>query len=172
LKVTFLLRGLVQAGGVAEGVEIDEYMVQLGRRQWPELAPSLHICDAVNLHLFGDAGFDAVHASQVAHLWKPELVPFVLRELARVTVPGGLLFCSLKTDEVVARQGKRQETEEVCIRPMRWWHERLEEAGWCPCSMNYETALRSHPEGFLQRYDWDWFIAKKTISDSHHEQSP
>ena len=33
------------------------------------------MCDAVNLHLFGDGSWDAVHTAQVAEHWRPELVP-------------------------------------------------------------------------------------------------
>lgn len=159
-----ILRGLGQAGAVAQGVEVNEHMVQLGREKWPDMARLLYVCDAVNLHLFADASWDAVHSSQVAEHWQPALVPHILRELWRVTTEGGLLFCCLDTEELFARQGRRMEREDpthVCIRPMQWWHEQLAEAGWWVCSGEYEGRLVSHPEGFLKRYDWDWFIARK-----------
>jgi 2-polyprenyl-3-methyl-5-hydroxy-6-metoxy-1,4-benzoquinol methylase len=159
-----ILRGLGQAGAVVQGVEVNEYMVQLGRTKWPDMAPLLFVCDAVNLHLFADASWDAVHTAQVAEHWKPELVPYILRELARVTKPRGLLFCCLDTVELFARQGRTPETEDpthVCIRPLAWWHERLAETGWQVCSAEFDRRLRDHPESFLRRYDWDWFIARR-----------
>jgi 2-polyprenyl-3-methyl-5-hydroxy-6-metoxy-1,4-benzoquinol methylase len=159
-----ILRGLGQAGAIVQGVDLCEAMIRRGREHWPDMAPQLHVCDAVNLHLFSDGSWDAVHSAQVAEHWKPELVPFILRELARVTTPGGLLFCCLDTEEMFARQGRRLETEDpthVCIRPMTWWHDRLAEAGWQVCTADFEPALRSHPDSFLKRYDWDWFLAKR-----------
>jgi ADP-heptose:LPS heptosyltransferase/SAM-dependent methyltransferase len=159
-----ILRGLGQGGAVVQGVEINEFMVKLGRMKWPDMAKLLHICDAVNLHLFDHGAWDALHSAQVAEHWKPELVPLILRELARITKPGGLFFCCLDTDELFARQGREMEREDpthVCIRTMSWWHQQLQENGWQVCSQEFDSALRHHPESFLQRYDWDWFIARK-----------
>jgi 2-polyprenyl-3-methyl-5-hydroxy-6-metoxy-1,4-benzoquinol methylase len=96
-----VLRGLGEAGAVVQGVGVNEAMIRRGREQWPDMAGLLFVCDAVNLHLFADGGWDAVHTAQVAEHWKPELVPHILRELGRVVVPGGLLFCCLD----VARRG-------------------------------------------------------------------
>jgi ADP-heptose:LPS heptosyltransferase/SAM-dependent methyltransferase len=159
-----ILRGLGQAGAVVQGVDVNEHMVRLGREQWPDMAALLFVCDAVNLHLYGDGSWEGIHTAQVAEHWKPELVPFILRELHRVGAPGGLLFCSLDTEELFARQGRRIEDEDpthLCIRPLAWWHERLAEAGWRVESAMHEQQLRRHPEDFLKRYDWDWFIARK-----------
>ncbi len=159
-----IVRGLGEAGAVVQGVDLCEHMVALGRAQWPDMAGLLHVCDAVNLHLFGDESWEAIHTAQVAEHWRPELVPFILRELARVVVPGGLLFCCLDTEELFARQGRRMEGEDpthVCVRPLAWWRERLREAGWEEKSAEHEAALRGHPEGFLGRYDWDWFVARR-----------
>jgi 2-polyprenyl-3-methyl-5-hydroxy-6-metoxy-1,4-benzoquinol methylase len=159
-----ILRGLGQAGAIVQGVDVNEHMIRLGRDQWPDMASLLFVCDAANLHLFADASFDAIHTAQVAEHWKPDLVPHVLRELARVTVPGGLLFCALDTEELFARQGRGVEKDDpthVCIRPMAWWHEQLREASWHVCSSESEPALRNHPESFLSRYDWDWFVGRK-----------
>ncbi len=159
-----ILRGLGEAGAVVQGVDVNEHMIHLGRAKWPDMAPLLFVCDAVNLHLFGDSCWDAIHTAQVAEHWKAELVPHILHELARVVVPGGLMFCALDTEELFARQGRVVEHEDpthVCIRPMAWWHEQLQQAGWAVCSAEVEPALRKHPESFLKRYDWDWFVAKK-----------
>jgi 2-polyprenyl-3-methyl-5-hydroxy-6-metoxy-1,4-benzoquinol methylase len=159
-----ILRGLGEAGAIIQGVDVNEHMIRLGRDKWPDMASLLFVCDAANLHLFADASFDAIHTAQVAEHCRPDLVPPILRELARVTVPGGLLFCALDTEELFARQGRRIEADDpthVCIRPMAWWHEQLREAGWQLCSSEFEPALRNHPESFLPRYDWDWFVGRK-----------
>ena len=162
-----IARGLTEAGAAVEGIDLSEAMLRRGRETWPELADRLHCCDAVNLHLFEAAAFDAIHTSQVAEHWRPELVPFILRELARVTSPGGLLFCALDTEELFARQGRTIEQEDpthVCIRGLSWWHEQLAAAGWQPCTADYEPQLRQHPHSFLNRYDWDWFVARRASS--------
>ena len=160
-----VLRGLGEAGAVVQGVDLCEAMVRRGREAWPELAASLHVCDAVNLHAFADGAFDAIHTSQAAEHWKPDLVQLILRELARVTVPGGLLFCALDTEELFARQGRTIEHEDpthICIRPLSWWRRRLAECGWELCTAEFEARLRAHPETFLMRYDWDWFVARRS----------
>lgn len=160
-----ILRGLRAAGAVGHGVDVNEYMIQLGRNRWPDMAADLYVCDAVNLHLFENDQFDALHSSQVAEHWKPDLVPYILRELRRVTVPGGLFFCALDTEELFARQGRALETEDpthVCIQPVSWWHERLAAAGWQVCTAEFAPRLREHAESFLSRYDWDWFVARRS----------
>jgi len=44
---------------------------------------------------------------------------------------------------------------------MTWWHEQLDTNGWEVCTTRYEPILRQHPEDFLSRYDWDFFIAQR-----------
>ena len=55
-----MLRGLWQAGADIEGVDCSEFFVHLGREQWPDMGSRLMICDAVNLHLYGDGAFDGL----------------------------------------------------------------------------------------------------------------
>ncbi len=158
-----IVRGFGEAGTVVQGVDLCEHMIQLGRAKWPDMAALLHVCDAVNLHLFPDGTWDALHSAQVAEHWKPELVPFILRELRRVIVPGGLFFCSLDTEELFARQGRKMEDEDpthICIRPLTWWHDQLHAAGWEVVSDDVGPGLRQHSESFLPKYDWDWFVAR------------
>ncbi|WP_010587641.1 methyltransferase domain-containing protein [Schlesneria paludicola] len=160
-----ILRGLNEAGATGHGVDLCETMIALGRQKWPDLAPSLNVCDAVNLHLYPDQHFDAIHSAQVAEHWKPELVPFILRELARVTVEGGLFYCALDTSEMFARQGREMENEDpthICIQTMNWWHDQLAKSGWELCTHESLQPLRMHEESFLNRYDWDWFVARRS----------
>jgi ubiquinone/menaquinone biosynthesis C-methylase UbiE len=159
-----VLRGLGEAGAVAQGVDLSEHMIHLGRDKWPDMGSLLHVCDAVNLHLFGDGEWQGLHAAQVAEHWKPELVPFILRELHRVTQAGGLWFCCLDTEELFARQGRRLEEEDpthICVRPLAWWHEHLAGAGWRVCTAEFTDRLRGHADSFLRQYDWDWFVAQR-----------
>src|SRR5260370_26917371 len=84
--------------------------------------------------------------------------------MARETRPGGLVFCCLDTEELLARQGRRVEDEDplhICVSPLTWWHERLAEAEWQDCSGEFERPLRDHTESFLKHYDWDWFVARR-----------
>jgi 2-polyprenyl-3-methyl-5-hydroxy-6-metoxy-1,4-benzoquinol methylase len=170
-----IMRGFGQAGAIVQGVDLCEAMIRRGREEWPDMAPLLHICDAVNLHLFTDGSWEGIHTAQVAEHWRPDLVPFILRELARITVPGALMFCALDTEELFARQGRVMENEDpthVCIRPMSWWHEQLTANGWELCTAEYEPALRAHPETFLTHYDWDWFIARRIETPSTSGREP
>ena len=159
-----IVRGLGEAGAVVCGVDINEHMIHLGRQRWPDMSPLLHVCDAINLHLFQDGAFDAVHSAQVAEHWRPDHVPLILRELARVTRPGGLLWVALDTEELFARQKRRIEYEDpthVCIRPLSWWHEQLRLARWYVMSEEVRTTLTDDPGSYLRRYDWDWFAARR-----------
>lgn len=159
-----ILRGLGEAGMIVQGLDVNEHMIQLGRQKWPDMAPLLFVCDAVNLHLFPDESWEGLHSAQVAEHWKPELVPFILKELHRVTKPGGIFFCSLDTDELFARQGRTLEHEDpthICIKPLAWWHEQLEKNGWQLCGEHVTHRLKEHPQSFLRQYDWDWFVARR-----------
>lgn len=159
-----ILRGLAHAGMIVRGVDINEHMIALGREKWPDMAPLLSVCDGANLHLFVDQTFDAIHTAQVAEHWRPELVPVILRELARVTRAGGLMWLCLDTQETYDRQNRCPENEDpthLCIRPTSWWQDILAETGWEVCSDEFNARLRSHSLSFLQRYDWDWLLARR-----------
>lgn len=159
-----IARGLLQAGTDVRGVDLCEEMIQLGRQTWSEMAGRLFICDAVNLHLFDDESFDFIHSAQSAEHWKPELVPFILKEFRRIGSAGALFFCCLDTEELFARQGRLIEKEDpthVCVKPMAWWNEQLRETGWEDCTAEFEPKMQEHRESFLKKYDWDWFVARK-----------
>ncbi len=159
-----IVQGLGKAGAVVQGVDINEYMITLGRTKWPDMQHIIHTCDAVNLHLYADQTFDGLHSAQVAEHWKPALVPAILQELARVTKDNGLFFCALDTTELFARQCRNLATEDpthVCVKSIQWWYEQLHENGWDLCSLDFEQRLLTHPESFFKRYDWDWFVARR-----------
>lgn len=166
-----LMRGMGEAGAIVRGIDISEYMIGLSRSRWPDMAELVHVCDVANLHLFDDSSWDAIHCAQVAEHWRPNLVPSILGEIARVTKSGGLFFCSLDTEELYQRQNRNPANEDpthACIRPLFWWHSQLEEAGWEPDhtaivdGMGLDLYnLTNHPESFLKKYDWDWFVARK-----------
>lgn len=169
-----IVRGLGNAGMVVQGVDVNEYTIGLGRKKWPGMANLLHVADAVNLHLYSDDSWDAIHSAQVAEHWKPELVDEILRELWRVTRPGGLFICFLDTEELFERQGRTIENEDpthVCVKPLRWWHEKLASNGWEVCSDKYTAKLHDHTQSYLGRYDWDWFIARKSDLPPRHISS-
>jgi SAM-dependent methyltransferase len=159
-----ILRGLIEAGADAEGIDLSDYMIELGRRKWPDLSRRLHVADAADLSRFAKNRWDAIHSSQVAEHWLPDAVPTILKELARITVPQGVFFCALDTEELFARQGRTPDTEDpthICIRPRAWWIEQLAQAGWQDATAEFEPVLRSHPLSYLRRYDWDWWVGKK-----------
>lgn len=159
-----ILRGLGHVGAVVRGFDLSEYMVRRGRCKWPDQAGLMEVMDAVNLHLYADGQFEGLHSAQVAEHWKPDLVPFIVRELHRVLRPGGLFFCTLDTEELFARNNRTMEHEDkthVCVKPLAWWEYQLESAGWDVITTEYLEALKAHPKSFLTRYDWDLFIARR-----------
>ncbi len=159
-----IVQGFREAGLEAAGVDLNEYMIHLGRSQWPDLAARLQVCDAVNLHLYADETFDFLHCAQVAEHWKPALVPHILAELRRVTRPGGHFFCVLDTAEFFQRSGRRAEEDDpthLCIRPRAWWQTQSAQAGWADVSREFQAKLTDHPQSYFSRYDWDWFVARR-----------
>jgi hypothetical protein len=83
---------------------------------------------------------------------------------ARITIPGGLFFCSFDTEELFARQRRNLEHEDpthICIKPMTWWHEQLTANGWQVVTSEWEQPLRERADSFLPRYDWDVWVARK-----------
>lgn len=159
-----IVRGFGEAGIVTQGVDVNEHMIALGRQRWPDMTPILRVCDCVNLHLYGDGVWDGLHSAQVAEHWRPDLVPFILRELRRVTQKSGLFFCALDTTELFERQGRKMEHEDpthVCVQPMAWWHNQLAAAGWRVVSADWESRLRQDGS-YLHSYDWDWFVGEAT----------
>lgn len=159
-----IVRGLAEADAVVAGFDLSEYMINLGRTTWPGMAPLLYVADAADLSCFANSSWDALHSNQVAEHWIPEQVPKILRELARVTSPGGIFFCALDTEEMMVRQRRNALDEDpthLCIRPRSWWLQQFADAGWYDRTAEFEPALRSHPLSFLNRYDWDFFVLRK-----------
>lgn len=166
-----IVRGLRSGGVQAYGIDVNEHMIRLGQRQWPEMASRLLVGDAANLHAFRAAQFDGLHCAQVAEHFQPELVPTILQECRRITKPGGLFWLCMDTEELYARQGRRVETEDpthVCVKPMQWWKERAAEAGWEDVTPHYLPKLRSHSMSMLEgsssgspaKYDWDFLVLR------------
>jgi ubiquinone/menaquinone biosynthesis C-methylase UbiE len=152
-----IARGLHEAGAIVQGIDVNDYMIRLGHATWPDI--DTQVADAVTLP-FPDASFDCIHTAQVAEHFQPDQVPRILSEFRRVLKPGGLLFCCLDTTELYERQGRRVEDEDpthVCIKPLKWWLDQLSE--WE--ATDFRRPMMDHPESFLKRYDWDWFVMRK-----------
>lgn len=158
-----IVRGFGEAGAYVSGCDISEHMIRLAKKTYPDMKPILHCCDAINLHLWRDSTFDCIHSAQSAEHWRPDHVPMILKELLRVTKPGGLLWVSLDTQELYDRQNRDPKVEDkthVCIQPMAWWEQQLVDAGWA-IRRDLLLPMRDYDDSFLRRYDWDWFAASK-----------
>ena len=158
-----MLRGLLRAGALIDGIDFSEVFVEMGRNKWPELQDRLFICDAINLHLIPDAAYDWLHSSVVAEHWKPGLVPFILAELLRVVKPGGSFYCAYESTLGAMADGRdpADELTHVCLKPPAWWENHLRNTGWQITSAEWERPLRSHPDSFFKEYTWAWFVARR-----------
>jgi SAM-dependent methyltransferase len=153
--------GMHKAGARVYGVDLNNHMIEQGRRRFPV---PLYVCDAVNLHLFGDESFRLVHSNQVGEHWKKDLVPFILREFRRVLQPGGIVFTVLDTTDLFERQNRNAEEEDPtngCIESLAWWNARFAEAGFVEADA---SELKSHPLSYFRKYDWDWMLHKLPTS--------
>jgi len=149
--------GLQQAGADVVGIELNEHMVAIARKQFPSVP--VFVCDAVNMHLFDDNSFDVIHSNQVAEHWKPELVPYIFAEFQRVLRPGGKMFMVMDTVESFAREGRDGSCEDathICVKPLQWWKDLLEQFGFI-CCVTQRKLYRD--------YKWDYILSKldKTI---------
>jgi len=155
--------GMQRAGAYVHGIDLNNHMVHLGKQKF-QLA-SFNVCDAVNLHLFGDDSVDFIHMNQTAEHFRPELVPFILQELKRILRPGGIIFSVHDTTELYEEQ-KRDITKEdpthLCIRDSQWWLDALRVAGLYEISRERVDRLMNHPFSFLEMYYWRYWIALKS----------
>lgn len=161
-----ILRGLGKSGAIVQGVDLNEHAIQLGRRKWPDMTPLLHVCDAVNLHLFSGGSWNGIHTNQVAEHWRPEHVPLIMEELSRVTTSGSLWWCALDTEEFFSRHNRStsdpgEDPTHLCVKARKWWIDQLPKHSWIDETENYDRILRSHPTSYLAKYDWDYFLARK-----------
>jgi SAM-dependent methyltransferase len=158
-----MLRGLWQAGADIDGIDCGEFLIKLGREQWPEMGGRLRVCDAVNLHSVADDTYDWLHSCVVAEHWKPQLVPHILAELRRVVKPGGNFYCAYESDGGAMADGRDPAAEptHICVRPAAWWEGALREAGWQVASTEWARPLHEDALSFFHEYDWAWFVARK-----------
>lgn len=159
-----IVRGIGEAGAFVSGCDVSEHMITLAKRHWPDMRPILHVCDAINLHLWRNETFDCIHSAQSAEHWRPDHVPLILQELLRVTKPGGVLWVSLDTQELYDRQGRDPASEDathICIKPRDWWVEQLSAAGWVDCTEDVRPAMTDRVDSFFKKYDWDWFAGRR-----------
>jgi ubiquinone/menaquinone biosynthesis C-methylase UbiE len=160
-----IAKGIEDAGAFCcVGVDLDEHMIALGREHLPPPVPRLHVCDAVNLHLFRDGTFDALHSAQVAEHWRPDLVPLILRELARVARPGALFFCCLDTTELFERGSPNEDPTHICVQTKAWWREQLADAGWRDRTAELNPPLEAAraQSDSLKAHDWEYFVCEKS----------
>ena len=153
--------GMAEAGSLVSGCDLSQHMIDLGRAKWAGFP--LFVCDAVNLHLWKDNTFDLIHSAQVFEHFKPDLVPFILKEINRVTKLGGIMFATFDTVELFARQNRNLETEDpthVCVKPLEWWYPKLQEAGW-ELSHDLWKVVHDHPNSFFKQYDWEGICCRK-----------
>jgi 2-polyprenyl-3-methyl-5-hydroxy-6-metoxy-1,4-benzoquinol methylase len=153
--------GIAKAGALVSGCDCNEHMIRLGREKW--LNNTLKVCDVVNMHYWGDEVFDCVHSNSVFEHFKIDLVPFILKELWRVTKPGGVLFSVLDTIELYDRQKRDKNAGDKthqCIMPIQWWYDHLNETGW-ELAPDLEDTLKEHPESYFNLYDWPTLVARK-----------
>lgn len=158
-----IAQGLRMAGILACGIDCNNHAIGLGREAFPDLP--LWVCDTVNLHLFADASLDGIHSNQAAEHFRPDLVPFILREWRRVLRPGGLIFTVLDTTELYERQNRQLAGEDpthTCVRPLAWWHTALADAGLELVTDVWLAPLAAHAESYLRHYDWDLWMARKS----------
>lgn len=151
--------GIAKAGSFVSGCDVNEHMIAKGRLKW--LHDTLKVCDATNLHYWKDNTFDMVHSNNVFEHLNPDLVPFILEEIRRVTKPNGILFAVLDTEELYDRQGRKIENEDpthICVKPISWWEDRL--TGWSPAPDLMEV-LKNHPKSYFNKYDWPCLVYRK-----------
>jgi ubiquinone/menaquinone biosynthesis C-methylase UbiE len=159
--------GMRRSRVLAMGVDLSEFMIGLGRQHFPEVP--LYVMDAVNLHAFDDHSFDAVHMQQTLEHMRPELVPFVLRELRRVTKPGGILVSFHATIDEYLRQGRipdaaslpaDHDPTHLSFWRQSQWLDACAKAGW-KYDRELWSALESHENRMLPSTDWDGIVARR-----------
>jgi SAM-dependent methyltransferase len=157
------LRGLLRAGADMDGIDCSEFLVEQGRRQWPELRDRLYVGNAIDLNFIADGTYDWLHSCVVAEHWKPELLPYILAELRRVLKPGGRFFCAYESDAGRTPNGRNPSAEPApaCLKSTGWWEDQLRQAGWQLDSSEWGARLREHAESYLRDYPWAWFVARK-----------
>jgi ubiquinone/menaquinone biosynthesis C-methylase UbiE len=156
--------GIRGAGCHVQMIELNEYMATLGRAKYRGMP--IYVCDSCNMHYFADATFDFLRSNQVFEHFRPELVPFILRECRRVLRPGGLMFAAFDSAEQYKQQGRNPQTEDkthLCVKPIAFWHDQLAEAGFEDVRIDYEPRMRGHPKSFLIRYEWPFIAVRKPL---------
>lgn len=158
------LMGMLRADIDAIGIDLSEYMIQLGRATWPQQAWRLQVCDAVNLHFLTESSVRGIHIAQVAEHWRQDHVPLIMSELFHIAAAGTVMFVALDTTELFNRQRRQMEFEDpthICIRPMAWWHIHAANAGWKIVTEDYQQLLKDNAPEWFAKYDWDYFVAAK-----------
>jgi SAM-dependent methyltransferase len=159
-----ITRGFFDSGVNAYGCDVNEHMIRIGREEWG-CSDRLNVCDSLNLHLYNDKDFQAIHLHQVAEHLRPDYVPLILAELNRVSSPSAYLMLFLDTTELFERQGRHGVDEDpthICVKPTNWWMKRLELAGWSDYTVDCKNRLHGHRNDYFNLYDWEFICCRKS----------
>jgi ubiquinone/menaquinone biosynthesis C-methylase UbiE len=150
------------------GIDVNEYMVKLGRDHFGFSDGELFIGSAANVPL-PDGSLSLINSGQVLEHIPDTVIPSVFKEFMRLLRPGGRMFHNL----AALKHGNPPNVHDgdpthVNIKPVRYWAEEFMKAGFLPDFESFERFARApqSPGGdfpsFFQTYpSWTTFTLIK-----------
>jgi ubiquinone/menaquinone biosynthesis C-methylase UbiE/ADP-heptose:LPS heptosyltransferase len=145
-----LTQSLAEAGAQVDGIDVDEYMIRLGRERFT--ACRLFVGDAMNLHMVRDEVADLHHSSMCLHEMRESQVMVALEEAARVLRPGGIMVAVLRTEGAPHRNS--------AIKPLAWWEDKASMVGLWHSAHHARRLTESMPSRF-RALGWSLLVAAK-----------
>jgi hypothetical protein len=79
------------------------------------------------------------------------------------------MFLCLDTTELFERNKRKMDDEDkthVCVRPRSFWSAAIVDTTWADVTDECRPQLENHAGSFLKRYDWEFFVFRKTGGSS------
>ena len=165
-----VIAALTKAGIEAKGIDISDYAISQGKKEYSPLEERIFQGSCHDLTLFKDNSFDFLYSNQVFEHIPYQYCKELARETFRVAKHGTLLWAGLVLDlsEEFQPQGfnpKDPDKTHINLRPKEWWDKIFLAAGWKE-AYDADAKFRSvkiDEYSFFKDYGWHSICYRKGI---------
>ncbi len=164
-----VVASMIKKGYNAYGIDISDYAINAGRKEYPPLSDKIIQGSAHELTEYPSEHFDFIYSNQVFEHIPGKVCPQLAEEIFRVAKPGAILWAGLVLDICSDFQPQAFNPEDpdkthINLRPKLWWDNIFTSKEW-QINFDFDKAFRKHKVSdgysFFEEYGWHSICYKK-----------